>query len=409
MNKLDLIDKRSILLESSQSMVDTAKKEMRKLNDSERKTFETNISAIKGIDAEIEKAETEMRKDVKIVNINTKKQMDKRFNLLTAIRNRAEGRSMTDEDAAVIDAGKAEMRKSGVTAEGDITLPLEYRTSITAAGSATEGIEVVAEDKFNILAPLRNALVTVKAGATFLTGLVGDLSIPTYAGTTAAWKGEIVTAVDGAGAFGEVNLKPRKITAFIDVSKQFLAQDSSSAEAMLKTDIVNAVAAALEGAIFGTADGSGVPCQGFFNVAPTTSTGAVTWKKVIALETAVDTGNALMDNLKYITNATGRGYLKGAVKGTSGIMLLEGTELNGYPILATNHIPNNLQSGTNEAGIIFGNWNDLIIGQWGGIDVLVDPYTQAALGMVRIVVNAYVDAKPRRAASFTTGSMLVSA
>ena len=47
-----------------------------------------------------------------------------------------------------------------------------------------------------------------------------------------------------------------------------------------------------------------------------------------------------------------------------------------------------------------GNWSDYVIGQWGGIDLTVDPYTQAANGKVRLVINAYFDAKPRRADSF---------
>ncbi len=71
---------------------------------------------------------------------------------------------------------------------------------------------------------------------------------------------------------------------------------------------------------------------------------------------------------------------------------MEGNEVNGYPVLCTSAVAGK--------GVIFGNFADLVIGQWGGIDLTVDPYTQAANGKVRLVINAYFDAKPRRAEAF---------
>mgnify|MGYP002673998393 CR=1 FL=1 len=73
-------------------------------------------------------------------------------------------------------------------------------------------------------------------------------------------------------------------------------------------------------------------------------------------------------------------------------MLMEGNEIDGISTLVTN--------GMTSKGLILGNFNDLVIGQWGGIDLTVDPYTQAANGKIRLVVNAYFDAKPQRADSF---------
>ena len=71
---------------------------------------------------------------------------------------------------------------------------------------------------------------------------------------------------------------------------------------------------------------------------------------------------------------------------------MEGNEVNGYPVLCTSAVAGK--------GIVYGNFADLVIGQWGGIDLTVDPYTQAANGKVRLVINAYFDAKPRRAEAF---------
>jgi len=138
---------------------------------------------------------------------------------------------------------------SGLGYSGDIVIPMELRADITA-GTATAGQEVVTEQKLAILEPLRASLVSVQAGATFLTGLIGDVSIPTYGGTSALWKGEVAAAEDGAGAFSEVTLSPKRLTAYIDISKQFLIKDSAAAEAMLMNDIINAVSGKLEATIF---------------------------------------------------------------------------------------------------------------------------------------------------------------
>jgi len=79
----------------------------------------------------------------------------------------------------------------------------------------------------------------------------------------------------------------------------------------------------------------------------------------------------------------------------------------GFPVHVTNSAAYNVFTTTGSAGLIFGNWADLIIGQWGGYDILVDPYTQAALGTVRLVVNCYFDAAAARAASFSAINITV--
>lgn len=166
-----------------------------------------------------------------------KTKMENKFSLLKAINDVANNRQLDETSLEVVNAGIAEMRKSGQNFSGQIVMPMEMRA--INATTATEGAEVVAEDKMGILEPLRNALVMVQAGATYLNGLIGNVSIPVYSGSNVAWAGETAAAADGAGAFSEVSLSPKRLTAFVDVSKQFLIQDSANAEAMLKADIVD--------------------------------------------------------------------------------------------------------------------------------------------------------------------------
>jgi len=389
MSILELKDQRANLLDANKELLAKAETETRKLNDEEDKLFKDNINKIKTLDKEIEQSQRNLqdgekinKKDNVIKNIN----MEKRFSLIEAINNKLEGRNHNELALSIFTQGKEEMRKSGLTNTGDIVLPTEYRADILA-GTAAQGQEIVSEDKMAIMPPLESKLVLAEAGATFLKGLVGNVSVPSYSGTTVAWKGEVTAADDGAGSFSEVNLSPKRITAKLDVSKLFLAQDSVGAERMLLDNIASAVARKLESTILGVAAGSDTQPQGMgykITTGADTKANSVVpdWSTIVGLETAVDTANAATGKLAYITNAGGRGILKSIQKYTnvdpslavfvSGTeSLLEGNTMNGYPVFVTNSCSN--IAGDDDSGdlLIFGNWADLCIAQWGGYDITV--------------------------------------
>ena len=267
---------------------------------------------------------------------------------------------------------------------------MEERATIQAT-VATAGQEDIAEDKLGILEPLKARLVLVQAGATYMTGLNGTISIPVYSGSNVGWAGEVAAAADGAGTFSEITLEPKRLTAYIDVSKQFLIQDSNSAEEMLKRDIVEAISQKLESTILGTAAGSTTQPAGLLN-GVTADAAAVTYNDLVDMEATLE-GNNVYGDIKFIVSPSAKAILKTTkIDAGSGRFAMEDGEVNGYPVLSTSNV-----SGK---GVIYGNFNDFVIGQWGGIDLTVDPYTQAANGKVRLVINAYFDAKPRRATSF---------
>ena len=405
MTVLELKDLRAIADEKATALLNVAKTEKRKLNETELVEFNGLTVDIQNLNSEIALAEVrKIEQPIEITNNKQTLKMNKEFSLLKAIEARANGRNIDENAVTVIEQGKKEMREAGLSYSGDIVLPMEYRANITA-GVATSGQEFIPEDKVGLIEPLREALVCVKAGATFLTGLTGDVSIPRYTGTNALWKGEVAAAVDGAGTTSEITLSPKRITAFIDISKQFLTQNSAAVEAMLMKDIVNAISNKLENTIFGSAAGSATQPAGFFATAPAIA-GVTTYSNMVGLETAVDTLNAL-GSAKYITNAGGRGLLKTTPKvaGQPVYILGDNGEMNGYPVLVTNHVAKQLQVGANEFGVVFGDWSQYVIAQWGAIDLTVDAVSQALNGNVRVVINAYFDAKPKVAEAFKTASI----
>lgn len=393
MNTLELLDKKELLQKRAEEIISGAEKEVRKLNSGEQVEFDTITKEVADIDIQIRKIEEDNLKQT------THTTMKEKFSLLKAINDVANNRQLDERAQEVVTAGIAEMRKAGQSYSGQIVLPIEERALdgvITGGKEYTAdtnngGKENVAEDKLGILEPLRANLVLAQAGASYMTGLVGNVSIPVYSGSNVGWAGEVDTASNGAGTFSEVNLEPKRLTAYIDVSKQFLIQDSNSAEEMLKRDIVAAISNKLEATILGTAAGSATQPAGMLN-GVTADTAAVTYKDIVKMEATLGEKNVRGD-IKFIVSPSAKADLKTTDKGTdTGRYLMEGNEVNGYPVLCTSAVAGK--------GIIFGNFADLVIGQWGGIDLTVDPYTQAANGKVRLVINAYFDAKPRRADAF---------
>lgn len=420
MTILEMKDKIGLLKEENRGLMEKSKQESRMLEDKENSVLNANLEAIKKLEADIT-SEEETRKvkesEKVIIKVKENKRM-KNFSLMQSIRDVLDNKPFDPEFAPIFEEGRQELVKSGLQPAGRIILPSESRayyemlppekraaivtgqtTGTTAGGYAIQ------TDKLTVLPPLTNYLVLTKAGATYLTGLVGNVSIPTYSGTTVAWKAEVTTASDGAGTWGKVDLNPKKLCAFIDVSKMFLLQDSVGAERMLMENLSKAIAAKLEETILGTGEGAvATEPQGLFWKAYTSGATTLTWATLVDLEKDVDAQNALYGNCAYITNATGRYTLKTTLRtATYGDkMIMEANEANGYPVYISNGVALTTDfSTTTGTGIIFGNWNDLIIGQWGGYDILVDPYTQAALGEVRILVNCYFDAAAANANSFS--------
>ena len=352
-------------------------------DDKDNPDNEENTPDDKEVDPDKDKEDKENNPDKKEQKskINTHNIMsEKKFNLLSAIRSVAEGKPMDDATQAVIDAGKNEMRSAGVSMTGQIQIPVENRAAVTVTA---EGEDVVVTDFANILDPLRTKNVLADSGANILTGLVGDLQIPAMGAENVNWEGETDDAQDGAGTFTNVKLTPHRLSAYIDVSKQFLVQDSLGAEALIRRDLVNAIQAKLEDTIFGTEAAEGGRPAGIFNgVSPTKVTD---FKGLCTLESDVEDAN-FYGPAKYIVSPKAKAAMRAMAKSTKSTQLvMEGDNIDGTPVLSTGHIAKNT--------FAYGDWSQLYVGQWGAIDLTVDPYTKAAAGQVRLVINAFFDFK----------------
>lgn len=338
--------------------------------------------------------EDEKRKN-KITNINME------FKLLKAINDIANNRNLDETAKAVTKKGIEEMRNSGVNFGGQIQIPVnESRTAITVA---TEGEDVVATELFDILEPLRAKNVLVQAGASFMTNLVGDVQVPVMSGSNVFWEGETVTAPDGASVFDNVKLQPKRLTAYIDISKQFLVQDSKSAEAKIRQDLINAINSKLESTILGNASGSTTQPAGLFVLkkddankdVPLTS--ITDFAGLCNLEASVEDMNVINPCVYVMSNKAKAKFRNMAKSAKTTQLVMEAGQIDGTPVYNTSNVP--------ETDLAYGDFSQLAIGQWGAIDLTVDPYTKAAEGKVRLVINAFFDAKVLRDGAIVTAKV----
>lgn len=280
-------------------------------------------------------------------------------------------------------------------------------------GTATAGGHTVATNLLagSFIELLRNAMALTGLGVRILGDLNGNLAIPRQTGgATAYWVNEGGAPTESQQAFDQVALTPKTVAAFTDMTRQLLLQSSIDVEDFVRRDLAISIALALDLAGVSGSGSANMP-RGILN---TTGIGSViggangaapTWEHVVKLETAVANANAELGNLGYLTNTKVRGKLKLTQKftGTNGDPVWErGNEVNGYRGVVSNQVPSNLTKGsaTNCSPLIYGNWADMLIGMWGGLDVLVNPYILSGTGSVRIEAFQSADIAVRHAESF---------
>ena len=346
------------------------------------------------VEGEDKEEETRSARTHKHININTMK--EQRFSLLKAIRNVAENRQLDNVTAAVCNEGMKETRAAGLNTVGQIYIPtMETRAAVSVA---SEGVDVVATDLYDIIEPLRAKNVLVQAGAKFYTGLTNSAQIPVMTGSNVNWAGETAAATDGNVLFNNVTLTPKRLTAYVDISKMLLAQDSIGVENAIRADLINAINSKLENTILGKGAKSATSPAGIFN--GKTPTKVTDFEGLVGLEAKVEEANVL-GGISYIASPSARASFRNMMKGSRGTAQLAYTDgtLDGTPVYSTS----NVEAKT----FVVGDFSNLAIGSWGGLDIVVDNYTQAVNGMIRLVVNAYFDAALIRPEAFQFGTFAV--
>ena len=301
---------------------------------------------------------------------------------------------------------------------GGLDVTHAYRDLVV--GTASAGGNLVATDLLgsSFIELLRNAMVLDQMGVTWLRDLNGNLAIPSQTGgATGYWLAESGAPTESAQTIGQMTLTPKTMGAFTDYSRRLLLQSSIDVEMFVRADLAALLGQTLQ---IGAINGSGssneptglLNISGIGSVAGGTNGLAPTYEHMVDLESAVANANADSGSLAYLTNTKVRGKLRktqefastnGKAVWTSAVGQRGVGDVLGYEAMTTNAVPSNLTKGTSSgvcSAIMFGNWADLVIGMWGGLDIMLDPYTGATSGTRRVIALQDVDVNARHAASF---------
>jgi HK97 family phage major capsid protein len=334
----------------------------------------------------------------------------KRFSILRAVNalaNPTDRRAQQDA-AFELECSAAACQQYGRTSMG-VMLPTDVLRNWTRDLNTTDDSNVLTEDfrAGDFIDVLRNQSSVMQAGARILNGLSSDVTIPKKAtASTAAWlASEGANVAQTEPTFSQVTLAPKDLGAYAQITRRMIQQQTMDMEALVRDDIAQAIALSMDlaalrgdgtgGSPTGIKNTAGINTVDFGTPAPIT---IPSFASVVAMETAVAEDNALSGNLAYILSANMYGGLKTTAKDSgSGQFVVEpGGTMNGYRGIVSNQV---------ETGdLYFGNFSDLLVGMWGGLDILLDPYTNGLSGTIRIRAIQTMDVAVRHAVSFCLGN-----
>ena len=283
----------------------------------------------------------------------------------------------------------SEIRSALNSADHKVTLPAETRTvTQTVSGDGVHD-EIVETEFKGLLEPLYADSVISNLGITIYNGLpAGDFKVSAMGKGAAAWADETGTAAESKNTFSHVTLQPKRISAQLSYSKQFLAQDTIGAEAAIRRDIYNALVAKIQSTML-SADASGAnKPAGIFN--GVTAKNISSYAELCDVEATVDDSNVKGER-KYLMSNKAKAILRCMPKSSlTTELVLDGNDIDGTPVIANSDVPTTQYA--------YGDFSNIVMGTWGNVDLIIDPYTLAAENSVRIVVNAFVDWKKVRSA-----------
>jgi HK97 family phage major capsid protein len=327
----------------------------------------------------------------------------RRFSLINAIRAMANPTDINAQRAAQFEfEASAEAQRKlgretrGLMIPGDVLRQWSQRDINT-----TDDAALIAEDlrTGDFIDVLRNASSVMAAGARMLSGLQGDVVIPKKtAASTANWiASEGTAATESEPTLGSVTMSMKTVGATTDVTRNMMHQSSMDIETLIRDDLTQSIASAIDlGALAGSGS-SGQP-TGIKNTsginAPTAFAAAnPTFAEVVAMETAVAEDNALAGSLAYILPAGMYGALKTtAVDSGSGRFVADGGLMNGYNAIVSNQ--------ATAGDLYFGDFSQLLVGMYGGLELIVDPYSSSKSGGVSITALQSCDVAVRHAVAF---------
>jgi HK97 family phage major capsid protein len=273
-------------------------------------------------------------------------------------------------------------------------------------GTSNAGGFLVETNNMSFIEVLRNRSVAYRMGARRLSGLVGSVTVPRQtAAATAVWlANEASTATESQQTFGQMALSPKTVGAYTEISRQLLLQSSPDAEGIVTADLGAVCALAVDAGVIGGSGASGQPT----GITQTAGIGSVTgtslgYPGIIEFQTDIATANVMPVSGGYVTTPAVAGLMLQRARFTNtDTPLWEGNvwdgKMSGFPAMSSNQMA--------AATMLFGDWAQVIVGEWGVLEVEVNPYANFQAGIIGIRAMVSMDVGLRYAAAFSLASSI---
>ena len=359
-------------------------------------------------DAQLSEAARKAQANQRVLTPKEEKEI-RSFSISKFLRQSLPGETMDGIEAEMAQEGKREFQNCIKGSAEGVFLPsaLLRNYYYTNASEANYGQAFVEQTALTYIGKLRNATIGRRLGVRYLDGLQGNIAFVT-GGADAAWVAEEGSATKQKPQYSKAVMSPKRLQVFQGVTYDLMHQSSKALDNLIMEDMVKAHAVALDAAIFAGSGSSGQPtgvlsASGVNTITiDATNGGPLTHNLLVQMETEVGIDNGLLDDtLAYVSNAKVQGKLK-TIPQIAGYpyYLMNDGKVNGYPFFMSNGIPSNLGTGSAFSAAIFGNWSEVLVGSWGGMQLIVDPYTAKAEGVLEISAAAYHDVLVRTPQAF---------
>lgn len=396
----DVKEQKALRVAEMRSILSAAESGKRSLTAEEQTKFDSIKTQVQSLEADearcqfMEEAERRM-----MGGSNTDKSLadlESRISLVDAINVQVEQRQL---NGALAEYAAEHERRTGKKAQG-VAVPqsiFEKRAAQTTTTAATIAPDDFRADQF--IGLLRNAMVVKSLGARVLPNLRGDVVVPRQAtSSTAQWIAEGTALTDSGMTFDSVTLRPRHVGAITELSRQLLQQSNPSIEQLVRDDFVQVVGLAVDKAML-HGNGTTAPA-GLVSTVVAGTLATLNWENVLELLKTLAMLNVTPN--AWITQPYAEKKLRSALK-TTGLpgYLMENGQMAGLPVAVTNQL--DIKTGTpNKGRMILGDFKEMLVGTWGSVDVLANPYAEGpySRGAVQVRILTTMDMVPRRTEAF---------
>ena len=430
---VELMQTRASKLEAQKRIIDAAKAENRDFTAEENTQLGSLDTEVEALDGQIVEAKKNEEREVRIAQMTSKPvttersnseekefgKVAKRFSILTALRHALNGTEMDGAEKEMNEIGMAENRNANVTAAKNtrLSLPVAYvratQQTVTQDSGAYGGA-LVQNQAPMMVDTLRPKLFIEELGATVMTGLSGgNLPLIRKADFAMEFLAEGAAITPQKKTYAGPTLAPKRAGGAVDITNQLIMQSSPDVEALVMAGLRNGFADLLNSAAINGAGGvapTGILNYPGINESATTAAAAATWALIQELQGLIEEDNATSQSLGWLIHPKLKSILKQIkVDAGSGIFLANNETIDGIRYITTSLIPVLDDAGTDVYPLIYGDFSQLFVGQWGAMNIGINPYSADLSDSVRLVLNTHADVQIANPQCFAVNAFLEAA